>query len=143
LADRFHLQSHLVSREIPAYALIVAKGGAKLTEVKPEVNADGHIDPGGIRVGEGQITATAAAMTPLIDALSVQLGQPVIDRTGLVGHYNFILQFAPVQASPDAQPDARPSLFTAIQEQLGLKLESTKAPVDVVVIDHIEKPSEN
>jgi len=78
--------------------------------------------------------------------LQTRLGRPTVDRTGLTGNYNFTLKFAPVQsaASPDSSPDsdaAAPSIFTAVQEQLGLKLEPVKAPVQVLVIDHIEKPS--
>jgi uncharacterized protein (TIGR03435 family) len=143
IEERFHLQAHFESRQMPAYALVVGKGGAKLSEVQPGVTADGGKDPGGIRMGPGMIVSTAAPMAPLIDALSVQLGRPVVDRTGLTGHYSFTLKFAPVQAANDAQTDPGPTLFTAVQEQLGLRLESTKAPVPVLVVDHIERPSGN
>jgi uncharacterized protein (TIGR03435 family) len=94
-------------------------------------------------MGRGEIVATAAPVAPLIDALSVQLGRPVVDRTGLTGRYSFTLKFAPAQAAMDTQTDAGPSLFTAVEEQLGLRLETAKAPVPVLVVDHIERPSEN
>jgi uncharacterized protein (TIGR03435 family) len=143
LAERFHLQAHFESRQLPAYALVVGKGGAKLSEVQPGETAEGGKDPGGIRMGRGEIVATAAPVAPLIDALSVQLGRQVVDRTGLTGRYSFTLKFAPAQAAMDTQTDAGPSLFTAVEEQLGLRLETTKAPVPVLVVDHIERPSEN
>jgi uncharacterized protein (TIGR03435 family) len=143
LIDRFHLQSHFESRQMPAYALVAGKGKPKLTEVQPALAADGRTVPGGIRMGPGEIVATAATLAPLVDALSVQLGRPVVDRTGLTGHYSFTIKFAPVQAATDAQTDALPSLFTALEDQLGLKLESTKAPVPVLVIGHIERPTAN
>lgn len=136
LSDRFHLKFHYESKPLPAYALAVAKGGPKLIEIRPAITADGRQDPGGIRVGRGVITGNAASIAVLLDVLSVQLGRPVVDRTGLIGHYNYTLQFAPVQASTDAQSDTAPSLFTAVQDQLGLKLEPIKAPVQVLVIDH-------
>jgi uncharacterized protein (TIGR03435 family) len=143
LEDRFHLKSHYENKELPAYALVVAKGGSKLIAVEPAITPDGGRDPGGIRMGRGEITANAAPIAVLLDGLSQQLGRPVVDRTGLAGHYNFTLQFTPAQASTDSQTDAGPSIFTAVQEQLGLKLESTKGAVPVLVIDHIERPTEN
>jgi len=83
-------------------------------------------------------------MEMLAGALAGQLGRPVIDRTGLAGAFDFKLEWTPDAAQADAAPvDAGPSLFTALQEQLGLKLESTKAPAEVIVIDHVERPSEN
>jgi uncharacterized protein (TIGR03435 family) len=143
LASQFHLQSHFESRLMPAYALELAKGGTKISAVQPGLTPDGRTDPGGIRMGPTEIVSTAAPLAPLLDALSVQLGRPVVDRTGLTGRYSFTIHFAPVQSAADAQPDAAPSLFTALQEQLGLKLESTRAPASILVIDHIEHPSEN
>jgi uncharacterized protein (TIGR03435 family) len=143
LAERFHLQSHFESRQVPAYALVVAKGGARLTDAQPQMTADASKDPGGVRMGRGELVGTAAPIAPLLDALSVQLGRPVVDRTGLTGRYSFTLKFAPAQAATDAQSDAGPSLFTAVEDQLGLRLESTRAPVPVLVVDHIERPSAN
>jgi len=88
----------------------------------------------------------------LLTILSRQLGRTIIDKTGLTGNYDILLQWSPEDnvsrgaeaGAPPAPPEeSAPSIFTAVQEQLGLKLESTKGPVDVLVIDHIEKPTEN
>lgn len=98
---------------------------------------------------------TAIAMAPLVNALAQQLGRPVIDKTGLTGLFDFTLQWTPgaeqvpgpfagdPAAAPPPPVDSGPSIFSALQEQLGLKLESTKGPVEVVVIDSAQKPSEN
>jgi uncharacterized protein (TIGR03435 family) len=142
LADRFHLKVHFEDRQLPAYALVVAKGGAKLTTTQP-IGPDGHLPPDRIQMAPGQITGSAVDMPSLAGVLSQQLGHPVIDRTGLTDKYNFTLQFAPAQSSSDAQPDQGPSIFTAVTDQLGLKLESTKAPVPVLVVDHIDHPTED
>ena len=105
----------------------------------------------GLRAGRGQFTGTAASISLLVNTLSQLLSRSVIDKTGLTGQYDFDLkwtpelgqfQFGPDDAGPPPDP-AGPSIFTAFQEQLGLKFESTKGPVDVLVIDHAEKPSEN
>jgi uncharacterized protein (TIGR03435 family) len=153
LADRFHLVAHFETRTLAAYALVVAKAGPRLTPVKPAILPDGREDPGGITPGHDKIIATGATIGPLMHMLQLLLGRPVVDRTGLTGHYSFTLTCAPTYAmrpvingqmqslSPDEE--ALPDLFTAIQEQLGLRLEPVKAPVQVLVVDHIEKPSEN
>lgn len=153
LADRLHLAAHFETRTLPAYALVIAKGGPKLTEVKPALLPDGREDPGGINPGHDQITATGATMQPLLHMLLLLLGRPVVDRTGLTGRYSFTLTCAPTYAmrpvvngqmpSLSAEEEALPDLFTAIQDQLGLKLEPIKAPVQVLVVDHIERPSDN
>jgi uncharacterized protein (TIGR03435 family) len=79
----------------------------------------------------------------LVNQLSIELKRPIVDRTGLKGFYNFTLRWAPDDGAPPEGDVAAPSIFTAVQEQLGLKLESTKAPVQVLVIDNLERPSEN
>jgi uncharacterized protein (TIGR03435 family) len=135
LAGRFQLKVHRETREEPVYSLVVGKNGAKLDPSK-----DFH----GLGGGKGQFKANGASMEMLAGALAGQLGRPVIDRTGLAGAFDFKLEWTPDAAQADAAPvDAGPSLFTALQEQLGLKLESTKAPAEVIVIDHVERPSEN
>jgi uncharacterized protein (TIGR03435 family) len=148
LADRFKLKAHFETREMPLYDLVPAKGGAKLKE-------DPDSTKGAIAVGASRIRATAAPIHNLIDALESVAdigGQVVIDKTGLTGRYDFSLKWMPLQtaAAPGGESGAAPppdaegaSLFTAIEEQLGLKLVSTKGPGQVLVIDHIEKPSEN
>jgi len=110
-----------------------------------------------MRVGRGQLTAQAVPMTPFANMLSQQLQRTVVDKTGLTGKYDIELNWTPDQgAEPmfkgpdgapqrsDAAPDSSgPSIFTALQEQLGLKLQSAKGPVETIVIDHVEMPSEN
>ena len=152
LADRFQLKFHNEKKEMPAYAITVARGGIKMTknEGNPKGNPGYGGGPGGMRV----INSTIQEFIGFV--LNDSLGMPVVDQTGLgPARFDFILKYsadslqtqpggpaagaAPSAASPDAPPD----IFTAMQQQLGLKLESTKALVDVMVIDKVEKPSEN
>lgn len=145
LADRFKLTARRETRDMPIYALVVAKNGAKLGETK----ADGTTtdsSPGRIRVQGGNSLALLA------EQLSRVSGRVVIDKTGISGRYHLNLKWTPDDLrapSPGAQtaatlpPDSGPSLFTAIEEQLGLKLEPAKGPVEVLVVDHVEMPSEN
>ncbi len=135
LADRFQLAVHRETRQIGGYALVTAKGGAKMAVAKPNDNGSDfsshnyHLD------------ATNVTMEGFARRLSRNrdIGKVVIDRTGLKGHFEFELEWAPAQA----ESDDHPGIFTALQEQLGLKLESAKVPVQAVVIDQAEKPSEN
>jgi uncharacterized protein (TIGR03435 family) len=138
LADRFQLKTHRETKEMPVYDLTVAKGGVKM-QVAPE---DGNNDVGlnSSRTNEAKtgVTAKRLPMEILTRFLSNQVGRTVVDRTGLTAHYNFKLVY-----TADMGDTTGPSIFTALQEQLGLKLESGKGPVEVVVIDRAEKPSEN
>jgi uncharacterized protein (TIGR03435 family) len=145
LVNRFHLASHFETRTLPAYALVTSKSGPKLKEVESGTLPDGRKDPGGIDMSRNQITATGASMLPLVHVLQMQLGRPVVDRTGLTGNYDFKLTWTPDPGATAAPADTEsgPSLFTAIQEQLGLRLEPVRAPVQILVVDHIERPSEN
>jgi uncharacterized protein (TIGR03435 family) len=138
LADRFKVKLHRESRELSTYVLVVGSSGAKLKESAPGT-------PGQISMGPGHITGRAAPMQALVDHLSnaaLQLGRPVLDQTGLRGNYDFTLEWTPDNLPPgDTQA---PSLFTAVQEQMGLKLESRKGPVEIIVVDSAEKtPTEN
>jgi uncharacterized protein (TIGR03435 family) len=135
LADRFKLTAHTETREMPIYALVVAKGGSKLGK--------SSISGATLSGGKGQITIQGADDTLAILAyeLSWRLGRPVIDQTGLEGRYKLTLKWTEDDVASSAADG--PSLFTAIQEQLGLRLEPAKGPVPVLVIDHAEKPSEN
>jgi uncharacterized protein (TIGR03435 family) len=166
LADRCKLQVHRETKDMPVYALVVAKGGPRLKEaLSGELHPNtAKSNPGGFvhgatifATGPGQLTGEAASMADLALALSnserESLGRIVVDKTGLTGKYDFTLQIAPDQtgAKPDGadgQQDAAPgtsgpSIFTALQEQLGLRLQSTTSPTEYLVIDHIERPSEN
>jgi uncharacterized protein (TIGR03435 family) len=147
LADRFRLTLRRETKELPIYALVVAKNGAKLRALeKPQNATDTRLH------GEkGQLIAEKVTMGLLArEVLSNALGRPVIDKTGLTAYYDFKLEWAPDEGVPAPNGTREiggdrigPTLFTAIQEQLGLKLESTKGPVEVLVIDHAEKPDAN
>src|SRR3984957_7657910 len=158
LEDRFHLKVHQETKELPVYALLVGKNGPKLHEAKPnDTYPDGIKDPDGvarsglIRMGPGGLTAQGLPMAHIVRLLSQQLGRTVLDKTGLTGNYYLNLKWTPdtgpaSMMGPDSKPTpdtSGPSIFTAIQEQLGLKLESRKGPVEVLVIDSAERPSAN
>jgi uncharacterized protein (TIGR03435 family) len=168
LIDRFKLKISHATKELPVYALVVAKGGPKL---KPSAAAPPSPDgaPSGsapqqrrgiMMNGRGELTGTDTPMSLLADIISHQReaeGRVVLDKTGLAGNYDWTLHFTPESPAPmfkgaDADtphdrgpgPDASgPSLFTALQEQLGLKLEPQKGSVETIVIDSVEKPSQN
>lgn len=160
LEDRFNLKFHHEMRELPVYTLVVASGGSKMRPSAPEDSGSGGAKrPHSMtRMGIGDVEGKAAPIDALTHVLSQQLGRTVIDKTGLTGNYDYTLHFTPQNMPPrmgpgpgpgggaDAPPPpdtSGPDIFTAIQEQLGLKLVSTKGPVDVIVIDHMDKPSEN
>jgi uncharacterized protein (TIGR03435 family) len=170
LADRFKLTLHHDSKELQIYSLVVAKNGPKFHEaaVKPSDSDPPKLpEPGGPApkggvwmTGRGEINVTGASLSMFSNVLSMQpeVGRIVLDNTGLKGNYEFTLKWTPDESQgqmfggPGAGPDGRPTpppntngptIFTALQEQLGLKLESQKGPVDTLVIDHVERPSEN
>ena len=167
LEDRFGLKFHHETKELEVYTLVIAKGGPKLQAAKP-VDAGEEMSMGQQRMGQAMMRVSTKGMTmeghgvqmpQIVRMISLQLGSTVVDKTGLTGAYDYTLEFAPQEgmggmmrtpgdgppgdgAAPP--PDAGgPSLFAAVQEQLGLKLEPEKAPVDAIVIDHIEQPSPN
>lgn len=149
ITDRFKLAFHREQRELSVYAITVANGGPKMT--KNDSNPNGL--PNLIFRGLGVLPVTNATIGDLAGVLqSAVLDRPVVDKTGLQGRYDYTLTWTPdetqfaglgVRVPPPSADATAPGLFTAFQEQLGLKLESTKAPVDVIVIDRIDKPSEN
>jgi uncharacterized protein (TIGR03435 family) len=147
LADRFKLKFHREAKETPVFALVVGKNGPKLKPTKPE---DEAARPNrGFQGGRGELTALGADMAALATRLSAIVGRPVIDRTALTGKFDFKLQWIPDNPSQMRSPDEPvtdsehgPSIFTAVQ-LLGLKLENQKAPVEMIVIDSVEKPSAN
>lgn len=129
LADRFKLKVHFETRELPAFALVVAKGGAKLTPAKEGESTQ-------LSSGANETTGTAVTLDQFVHSPLLRPGgRIVLDQTGLKGAYDFTIKG---ETGPDPA-----SFFTLIQEQLGLKLVPTKTPVEVIVIDHIERPSEN
>ena len=140
LADRFQLRIHKETREEQVYSLVVAKNGPKFKESKFDDSAPKGLP--GLTMHPYELIGTKVSLHYVAEALSRQMSRNVIDQTGLDGEYDFDLRWAPDAGDGDSPPDG-PSIFTALQEQLGLKLESSKAPVDAIVIDHIEKPSAN
>ena len=151
LTERFGLKVHHETRELPVYQLVVAKGGPKMTLSKPRVEDSSVVpgDPGVLNSSRGRETGRGTLMEFLAEDLSDALGRRVVDHTRLTGRYDFDLTWTPDDSAAAMAGNAAsgaapgPSIFTAVQEQLGLKLEPVKAPVDVVVIDHVEKPGEN
>jgi uncharacterized protein (TIGR03435 family) len=150
LADRFQLTFHRDRKELSAYAITIAKNGPKLTKSGGDPNG-----LPGFRPGAGRWVASNATIAEFGGYFAdLFLDRPVVDQTGLVGRFDFTLDLTPEPSQFGGRggqtpqpggddPAAPPDLFTAIVAQLGLKPESTKAPVDVLVIDHVEKPSEN
>jgi uncharacterized protein (TIGR03435 family) len=164
LAERFGLVFHRENREMQVYTLVIAKNGSKLHEAKP-----GDTYPNGIKLATGPggagvmmmrggpggsftITAQGVPLSSFIPQLSFNSGRPILDKTSLTGIYDFTLTYsldqnasasAPTGMPPPPTDAGAPSIFTAVQDQLGLKLESGKGPVEVIVIDHAEKPSGN
>lgn len=156
LNDRFHWQGHIETKELPIYELVVAKGGAKLkdAEVNQDPNSpkgpDGRPVPRGmVMMRPGEINARGTEMGGFASALAGQVQRNVVDKTGLTGHYDMTVKWTPEQQAAIAGHDNGAdqgdgvSLFTALQEQLGLKLQSAKGPVDTLVADHLEMPTEN
>jgi uncharacterized protein (TIGR03435 family) len=171
LADRFKLSMHQETRDLPVYDLQTAKGGPRLpapegracSEVLTTLPQPGQprpappCGPGVVKSGTGRaMVGISVSMTAFAKMLSAILGREVIDKTGFTGRFGLHLEFAmddalagppnptgPEASAPSTDAGSRPSIFAAIQEQLGLKLESSKGPVDVFVIDHAERPTEN
>jgi uncharacterized protein (TIGR03435 family) len=135
LRQRFHLATHRESRMVPGYALVLGKGG-------PKLKASAHDDKPFFYILKDGVEGKATSMPTLAGVLETPSGRPVIDKTGIPGRYNIKLRYAPPN-TPTAHTD-QPDLFTAIQEQLGLKLEPQKVPVDYLVIDHVDRtPTDN
>lgn len=136
LADRFQLKTHRETKEMPVYELTVAKGGVKMQVAPEDGNNDVSLNSSRTNEARTGVEAKRLPMEVLTRFLSNQVGRTVVDRTGLTAHYNFKFVY-----SADMGDTTGPSIFTAVQEQLGLKLESGKGPVEVVVIDRVERPS--
>jgi uncharacterized protein (TIGR03435 family) len=145
LADRFQLMTHREAKQMPVYLLVVAKDGPRLKA---------HSDAGTkTRGGCGRLVGRRVTADAIGTILSRQVERQVFNRTGLSGEYDFQLDFTPdsgpcraagnSQGALAADPSGRPSIYTALQQQLGLKLESSRGPVELLVIDRVEKPSEN
>jgi len=148
LTDQFKLVTHFEARTLPAYDLVVDDSGAKLQPSGSQ--------PRMMHLGRGELTSSGTPLELLAAQLSTRLGRPVVDKTGLKGNYVFNLRWTPdpseeenlkqsgeqVAPEPPADPNG-PSLVTALQDQLGLKLQPNSEAVEVLVIDHAEEPAEN
>jgi|SRR5579883_2254854 len=163
LEDRFQLKTHSEQREIPVYELRIARGGAKIKLSDDQTPAGppsgppqpGTIPRGAMKMLRGDVEGLAVPISGLVGTLSLQAGRKVIDKTGLTGLYDFKLLWTPDPTAAPAQPGTPvgtapipgdpggPSLFTSVQEQLGLTLQPAKANVDALIIDSVQKPSEN
>jgi uncharacterized protein (TIGR03435 family) len=151
LADRFGLVVHSETQDKPGYALVVGKNGPKLSPAKEEQG----IMFSGTPAGDRTLKATSATMKQLASALSFPLSAIVVDQTGIEGQFDLFIQWTPDpneprmnksrEPTPPLPPDTvpGPTLFTVLQEKLGLKLESRKVPVEVIVIEHANRPSAN
>jgi bla regulator protein blaR1 len=165
LEDRFQMKSHMEKKLVPDYDLIVGKGGPKISEGGVDANSpkdrDGKPATGGFARfdGPGKMQVQNMSMQQFAGLLTGPMsgiGRPVMDKTGLTGKYNFNLNWAPdfsmmqhptgpmvAPPPPPSDQESGPTIFTAVQEQLGLKLQAGTGNIDVVVVDHVEKPSEN
>jgi uncharacterized protein (TIGR03435 family) len=150
LADRFKLTFHREKKELPAYVLVLESTSLKVAKS----DDDSSSGPGFSFRGFGKVVVTNSTIADFVHMLQVLvLDRPVVDQTGLTGRYNFTLTWTPDDSQyfrtgmkpvrPSATADAPPDLFTAINQQMGMKLHTAKVPVDVLVIDHVEKPSAN
>ena len=172
LEDRFQLKTHREIRELPVYALVAGKSGLKLpppkdgacvdsaAEASPEWTGAGRMAPpgllppiktlcGSVGVAVGRMQGGRIAMAELARALSMARGRSVIDKTAFTGRFDLQLAFVPDETTPTLPPPppgssiSGVSLSEALQQPLGLRLESTKGPVEVIVVDHAERPSGN
>jgi uncharacterized protein (TIGR03435 family) len=155
MADRFKLQAHVVPKEFPIYELVVAKDGPKLHQAKAgDTYADGLKMPdgtpmagSGATMGRGSFRGQQVTIDGILETLRGATGRRVVDKTGLSGQYDISLRWLPDNGPApmlNGEPDTSlPTIFTAVEEQLGLKLQPAKGLEDTLVVDHIEPPSEN
>jgi uncharacterized protein (TIGR03435 family) len=149
LSDRFKLSTHFEDKLLPLYALVIGKDGVKMPRNTEDCStvSDRQIPCGGFRIFQRrQLTGRNVPIEELVDVLAALTGRHVVNKTGLTGNFDIKLEWSPdetlaVGAESNTSPDdlAGASLFTALQQQLGLKLESQKGPVPVLVVDHAEK----
>jgi uncharacterized protein (TIGR03435 family) len=150
LADRFHMKVHWETKQANVLAMTIAKGGSKLQVDKvetpdpsipnstPPETRSAKIQSHGVPQGR-ELTATHITATGIAALLSAMSRANVQDKTGLTDRYNLTLHYSYSQSDPDSYP----SIFTAVQEQLGLQLERTRGSIDVLVIDHMDRPTAN
>lgn len=132
LEERFGIVVHHESKVLPAYDLTIAKGGLKMTASPADTHAY-------LRLGRGQFSGVGLPVSSLTGLLSDEVGRTVVDKTNLTGRYQIDLKWAPEDSQPETNGNLDASIFTAVREQLGLKLDAAKESLDVVVVDRIEK----
>jgi uncharacterized protein (TIGR03435 family) len=156
LADRFKLISHREAKEVQGYALVLAKNGPKIkpsrpgevhpmpeyAEGKPPAPFEGRVFVSMEGKGTSTLTGRGVSTAQLAETLSATLGTVVLDQTGMTGNYYFGFKFLSVQNNPSDEVEGS-TIFSALQDELGLRLEKQKAPVEILVIDHFEPPSKN
>jgi len=150
LTERFQLKTHLETKTLPTYDLVIDKSGSKLkptTALLPSSPEEAKAHPEkyksfGMTMGPGMFEATAVSVRSLASQLANAVGKPVHDATGLTGSYDINLHFRPEDSPADTASDL-PSVFSAVQEQLGLKLVPSKGPVETLVVDAAQKPEAN
>jgi uncharacterized protein (TIGR03435 family) len=149
LADRFRVKVHTEIKTLPVFDLVLTKDGPKFKPSPPPVIDPEHPNKHsfGISINNDELTATSISMADLADHLADELDHTVIDKTGLTGVFDLKLKWTPDRllnnATDDGSQNLPPSLLTALQEQLGLKLQASKGPVETLVVDHAEKPTPN
>lgn len=141
LTERFQLKAHIETRILPIFELVVMPSGPKFKHSANQMSNSTGTSINGTDRGV-QLTAQNISMGSLASSLEGQVHRPVIDKTGLAGNYDVAMKWASDRV-PSSETNSGPSLFTALQEQLGLKLKPSKGPVDTLVVDHVEMPSEN
>ncbi|MDW5264915.1 TIGR03435 family protein [Granulicella sp. L56] len=141
LAERFQLKARIETRILPVFELVVVSNGPKFKRSADQKGNDTGTSIQGSDRGV-QLTAHGISMASLASSLEGQVHRPVIDKTGLAGNFDVAMKWSS-DTVPSSEANAGPSIYTALQEQLGLKLKATKGPVETLVVDHVEMPSEN
>ena len=142
LADRFRLALHHEDKDLPIYVLVVDRGGHKLHQ-SPDTTGGAQMRHNFRLNGNGNLNAVAENLDQFAELLAHQLRRVVVNQTGLTGDYDFTLQWTPDRVLDRLDPASGPPIFAALQEQLGLRMQSAKGPVEVLVVDHVERPFEN
>lgn len=138
MTDRFQLRVHRENKEMPVYALVVSKNGPKIVKTADDYTQESALSLRKSAVGTMELKGMQAPLASLARQLSNQVGRPVVDKTELKGNFDFKMTFA-----PDLGDSEGPSIFTALEEQMGLKLDPQRGPVEVLVIDGVGHPSAN
>ena len=146
LEDRLNVRARVVSEERPIWHLVVARPDGKLGPALkpfPLPCRQPGTPPCGLSASREAVRAAGVPVSRIAEFLRTSAGRPIVDRTGLTGNYEFTLVYRPETGRPPDPADERPNVFTALQEQLGLKLESARGPVTFILVERIERPTPN